>query len=68
MLEFGEVFDGVYRVLEKEVEKAVPMRDRYRVHYSESISAASLAKTRKEEKKNNGTDGTSGSSSPVISS
>jgi hypothetical protein len=68
MSEFGEVFDGVYRVLQKEVEKAVPIRDWYTVHYSESISAASSAKTRKEEKKNNGSDGTSGSSSPVISS
>jgi hypothetical protein len=37
MLEFGEVFDGVYRVLEKEVGKAIPMRDRYAGHYSESV-------------------------------
>jgi hypothetical protein len=34
---FEEVFAGVYHILEKEVEKALPMRDRYRRHYSESM-------------------------------
>ena len=45
--EFKEVFDGAYDILEKEVEKAAPMRDRYRRHYSESMSTA----TNKERKR-----------------
>jgi len=39
---FAEVFDGVYCVLEKEVEKALPLRDLYRRHYSEYMHLSAL--------------------------
>jgi hypothetical protein len=39
---FAEVFDGVYHILEKDVEKALPMREWYRRHYSESMHHSAL--------------------------
>jgi hypothetical protein len=46
MSEFAEVFGGVFGLLEKEMEKALAMKDRYKKYYLESI-AESAAKKRK---------------------